>query len=96
MAEKAIDTWIELAPDGRLQGHYVLHEPERTCRALDAVGTSAAKRAMLLDRHSTAAAWCRLQFCDRITASKAPGARASLIRRTLTWHACFREKRVTS
>jgi len=26
---KAVDTWIEPAPDGGLAGSYVLHEPER-------------------------------------------------------------------
>ena len=56
---KLIDAWIEQAPDGRLRGRYVLHEPSReVAGTLDPVGDDG----------------CNGRSTRRAIASTAPGA----------------------
>ena len=52
VGEKPIDTWITLAPDGRLEGRYVMHEPGRDVDGtLEPVGDDGLRGGIVpLDR----------------------------------------------
>ncbi len=93
--EKSIDTWIELAPDGRLQGRYILHEPGRDVPGtLAPLGDDDCQVGLFqwTDLYGTGLA--RLEFNpDRHCFEGAWGRQT--INPTLVWHACTRE-RVTS
>ena len=90
-----IDTWIEEAPDGRLQGHYVLHETTRDVPGtLDPIGDDGCGAALFrwTDLYGTGLA--RLQFDPEHHCFDGAWGVLS-INPTLVWHACIRE-RVTS
>ena len=95
LGERAIDTWIALTPEGRLQGHYVLHEPSRDVTGtLDAVGDEGCDTAVFrwTDVYGTGLA--RLRFYpDRHCFEGAWGRET--INPALTWRSCTQE-RVTS
>ena len=96
--EKRIETWIDITPEGRLQGHYILHEPTRKVHGtLDAVNGSASMPCETTiftwtDLYGTGLA--RLRFHpERRCFDGAWGTQA--IRAELTWQSCIRD-RVTS
>ena len=93
--QKPIDTWIEETVDGRLQGHYVLHEPTRDVTGtLDAVEDAGCNVAVFrwTDMYGTGLA--RLVFVPERHCFEGTWGRAA-INPALVWHACVRE-RVTS
>ena len=96
---KPIDAWIEQAPDGRLQGRYVLHEPDR-----DVEGTLAPVADAPEPGHCEAALFqwtdlygtglARLEFYPAHQCFEGAWGR-EVIQPNLVWHACIRT-RVTS
>ena len=95
VGQKPIDTWITETPEGQLQGHYVLHEPDRDVTGtLDAVGDDGCEVAVFrwTDVYGTGLA--RLHFFPERRCFEGAWGRL-VINPTLTWHACTRE-RVTS
>ena len=93
--EKPIDTWIEEAPDGRLQGRYTLHEPGRDVQGtLDPLGDESCNTAIFRWTDLYGSGLTRLTF--DLARHCFDGAWGRLtINPTLIWHACLRE-RVTS
>ena len=95
VGEKPIDTWITLAPDGRLEGHYVMHEPGRDVDGtLEPVGDDGCEAALFrwTDLYGTGVA--RLRFhLDRRCFEGSWGK--AVINPALEWWSCTRE-RVTS
>ena len=93
--EKSIETWIELTPDGRLQGRYVLHEPKRDVPGVLApVGDADCEVGMFrwTDLYGTGLAELHF-YPERHCFEGAWGG--DKINPGLVWHACIRE-RVTS
>ena len=95
MGEKAIDTWIEEGPDGRLFGRYVLHEPTRDVPGtLEPVGDLGCETALFQWSDLYGTGLTRMQFYPARHCFEGAWGRET-INPTLVWHACFRE-RVTS
>ena len=95
VGEKPIETWITEAPDGRLQGHYILHEPGREVQGtLDPVADDGCQAALFrwTDLYGTGLA--RLRFHPEHRCFEGAWGRLT-INPTLVWHACTRD-RVTS
>ena len=92
---KRIDTWIELAPDGRLQGRYTLHEPTRDVQGVLApVGDEDCDVALFRWTDVYGTGMVRLRFDpDRHCFEGAWGQ--ATVNPALVWNACTRE-RVTS
>ena len=91
----SIDTWIEETADGRLQGHYVLHEPTRDVTGtLDPVGDESCGVTVFRWTDIYGSGLARLQFdLERHCFDGAWGR--LVILPNLQWHACARQ-RVTS
>ena len=93
--EKSIDTYIAIDPDGRLSGHYVLHEPTRDVPGtLDALGDTGCGTALFR--------WTDLYGTGLAELHFHPGRRCfegawgqQTINSALVWHACTQD-RVTS
>ena len=93
--EQRIETWIEQAPDGRLQGRYVLHEPTRDVPGtLAPVGDDGCGTAVFRWTDLYGTGLSRLQFFpEQHCFDGYWGVQA--LDPSLFWHACTRE-RVTS
>ena len=93
--EQRIETWFELAPDGQLQGRYVLHEPRRDVPGtLQPVADEGCDAAVFrwTDLYGTGLTRLRF-FPDRHCFDGSWGVQS--VDPTLFWHACTKE-RVTS
>ena len=92
---KHIDTWIDQAPDGRLEGRYVLHEPNREVPGtLAPLGDESCNVAIFQWTDLYGSGLVRLEFDpDHHCFDGAWGGLA--IEPNLVWHACIRN-RVTS
>ena len=94
--EKRIETWLSVTPEGRLQGHYVLHEAERVVRGtLEPVAAAVPCETAVFqwtDVYGTGVAQLRF-FPERHCFEGAWGMGA--VRDDLAWRSCTRE-RVTS
>ncbi len=93
--ETPIDTWIELSPDGRLQGRYVLHEPTRDVEGtLAPAGDDGCEVAAFqwTDIYGTGVA--RLRFHPAARCFEGAWG-VAVVTPTLPWRACVRD-RVTS
>ena len=92
---KPIDTWIEETADGRLQGHYVIHEPARDVSGtLDPVADESCNVAIFRWTDVYGSGLARLEFDPARHCFDGAWGRLS-INPILVWHACVRE-RVTS
>jgi hypothetical protein len=92
---KNIDTWIDETPDGRLAGHYVLHEETRDVQGtLDPVGDEDCDIAIFRWSDIYGSGLTRLTFDTTHHCFDGAWGRLT-INPTLVWHACIRE-RVTS
>ena len=92
---KDIDTWITEDADGRLSGHYVLHEPTRDVPGtLAPLGDSDCHTATFqwTDLYGTGLA--ELQFYPARRCFEGAWGRETIVAQ-LVWHACTRDK-VTS
>jgi hypothetical protein len=92
---KPIDTWIEETQDGRLRGHYIIHEPGRDVSGtLDPVGDDGCNVAVFRWSDVYGEGLARLVFTpERHCFAGAWGH--AVVNPALIWHACVRE-RVTS
>lgn len=92
---KPIETWIEQAPDGRLQGRYTLHEPTRQVQGtLDPVGDDGCEVAVFrwTDIYGTGLA--RLRFDTGRHCFEGAWGRETILPQ-LVWHACTRERPIS-
>ena len=95
MGEKTIDTWIELAPDGRLEGRYVLHEAGRdVLGTLDPVGDAGCDTAIFRWTDLYGAGTARLRFYPERHCFEGSWGRET-VNPAFEWRSCTRE-RVTS
>ena len=95
LGEKTIDTWIGVAPDGRLAGRYVLHEAGRDVSGtLEALGDDGCDTARFqwTDLYGTGVA--QLHFYVARHCFEGSWGRAAA-NPALEWRSCTRE-RVTS
>ena len=93
--EKSIDTWIEEAPDGRLKGHYILHEPSRDVEGtLTPLSDESCNTAVFRWNDLYGSGLTRLTFDPARHCFDGAWGRLT-INPSLIWHACLRE-RVTS
>ena len=92
---KKIDTWIDETPDGRLEGHYVLHEETRDVSGtLDPVGDEACNTAVFRWTDVYGSGLSRLTFDTVHHCFDGAWGRLT-INPALIWHACLQD-RVTS
>ena len=95
LGPKAIDTWIDEAPDGRLQGHYILHEPTRDVSGtLEPLGDEACDVAIFRWTDLYGSGLTRLEFDPVHHCFDGAWGRLVIVQQ-LVWHACAKE-RVTS
>ena len=93
--EKPIDTWITETPDGRLTGHYILHEPTREVEGtLEAVGDQGCETAVFRWTDIYGSGLAQLHFYPERRCFEGGWGRLTIVP-SLTWRACTQE-RVTS
>ncbi len=93
--EQPVDTWIELTPDGRLQGRYVLHEPTRDVPGtLAPVGDEGCNAALFQWTDLYGSGVTRLRFHPEAKCFDGSWGVVAT-NPTLFWHACTQD-RVTS